>query len=109
MPRTPENAAAAGAAAGDGQPGAGSALAVNGVSLTQLETKFMINMVASLKSKPDVDWEALATIMGVNKKSKSSSLWVCLLRVCCGCCFECLLGFWLVGPDTLLLLLTIYI
>ena len=74
MPRSPENNSAAGAAA-DGQPGAASALTINGVTLTALETKFMVNMVATLEAKPAINWDKLAEIMGLKgKKSKSSYL-----------------------------------
>jgi hypothetical protein len=96
MPRSPEHNFAA-AAPADGQPGAATALTINGVTLTALETKFMVNMVATLEVKPAVNWEKLAEIMGVKgKKSKFPSLWACLLPVDCGCCclvcLDCLFG-----------------
>lgn len=88
MPRSPENNSAAGAGpAADGQPGAVSALTINGVTLSALDTKFMVNMVATLEAKPAVNWEKLADIMGVKgKKSKFIPLWLCLLRVYCRFC-----------------------
>lgn len=94
MPRSLENNSAAGTAA-DGQPGAATApLTINGVTLTALETKFMVNMVATLETKPAINWEKLAKIMGVKgKKSKLPSLWACLLRVYCRCCCRVCLDY----------------
>jgi hypothetical protein len=84
MPRSPENNSPAGAAA-DRQAGAASALTINGVTLNALDTKFMVNMVATLEAKPTLNWEKLADIMGVKgKKSKFISLWA--VSFYCGVC-----------------------
>jgi hypothetical protein len=84
MPRSPENNSPAGAAA-DRQAGAASALTINGVTLNALDTKFMVNMVATLEAKPTLNWEKLADIMGVKgKKSKFISLWAVFFY--CGVC-----------------------
>lgn len=74
MPR-PSKAAANGSFANEGQgqshPVGGPT--VNGVAPSLLDTKFAFALVTQLRSKPDVDWDQIGSIMGISKKSKSFS------------------------------------
>ncbi|KAL2193502.1 hypothetical protein P885DRAFT_81161 [Corynascus similis CBS 632.67] len=70
MPR-PSKAAANGSFANEGQgqshPVGGPT--VNGVAPSLLDTKFAFALVTQLRSKPDVDWDQIGSIMGISKKS----------------------------------------
>lgn len=75
MPRTPEKTSAADAAS-EGQPSAANAVTINGVTLSALDIKFMVNMIANLEAKPVINWEKLAATMGL--KGKKSEFSLCL-------------------------------
>ncbi|AEO61782.1 hypothetical protein MYCTH_96681 [Thermothelomyces thermophilus ATCC 42464] len=68
MARQSKTAAAADPAS-EGQAGAVSGSTINGIVPTHLETKFAFALVSQFKSKPDIDWDQVATIMGMSKKS----------------------------------------
>ncbi|KAL2171637.1 hypothetical protein VTG60DRAFT_2205 [Thermothelomyces hinnuleus] len=68
MPRQSKTATAADPAS-EGQAGAVAGPTINGIVPTQLETKFAFALVSQFKSKPDVDWDQVAAIMGMSKKS----------------------------------------
>ncbi|KAK4250141.1 hypothetical protein C7999DRAFT_29390 [Corynascus novoguineensis] len=68
MPR-PSKAAANGNSANVGKSNLAGGPTVNGVAPSLLDTKFAFALVTQLRSKPDVDWDQIGSIMGISKKS----------------------------------------
>ncbi len=67
MPRTPKTAAAANKA-GEGQAGTPFGHTINGVAASPADLKFILALVGSLASKPDVNWEELVASLSLKDK-----------------------------------------